>query len=163
MSARLERTFTLDSPPDHVMDAIRDPATIEESERSRDALQVKVTELRRTDAAHEYEVMTVTYSRGVTGIDKSKTDENRNRIQWDLKSRRGTWTWQGPHGPKVKVKGSYDVKAEGAGTRLTLAVEIDVGIPLVGRVVEGKVRDAFEENWPKWVDIVRKHARGKGA
>jgi len=157
MSTTLRKTFHVAATPDQVMNAIRNPATIEDSERSRDALQVRVTDLRRTDDTHEYEIMTVTYSRGVTGIDKSKTDENHTRVTWDLKTRRGTWVWRGPHGPKVKVSGSYDLRPDGEGTRMDLAVEIDVSIPLVGRVVEGKVRDAFEEHWPGYVDIVRKH------
>lgn len=159
MSTKLRKTFQLDSTPDQVMNAIRSPATIEDSEKSREALQVKVTDLRRTDDLHEYEIMTVTYSRGVTGIDKSKTDENHTKVTWDLKARRGTWVWTGPHGQKVKVSGSYELQPDGTGTRMALAVEIDVSIPLVGRVVEGKVSDGFQENWPKYVDIVRKHAR----
>lgn len=162
MTQKLEQSFPIDAPPDAVVKAITNPALIEESERSRGALEVKVTEISKSDTKHAYEVMTITYSRGVTGVDKSKTDENRNRIEWDLTARKGKWTWRGPHGEKVAVAGGYEVTAKGSGSSLRMWMQIDCKIMMVGSVVEKKVKEGFEKGWPPYAQLVERYAKKNG-
>lgn len=159
MTQKLEQTFVIDAAPDAVVKAITNPELIQESESSRGALKVKVTEVSKSEEKHVYEVMTVTYSRGVGGVDKSKTDENRNRIEWDLKARKGRWTWRGPHGEKVQVTGGYDVTPNGSGSKLRLWMEINCTIMMVGRVVEKKVKEGFEKGWPSYSTLVGRYAK----
>ena len=158
MVTEAEMTFRLDAEPAAVCSAMRDPELIEESERSRDAKEVQISSLTSNDEVHEYEIFVVSPARGVAGIDHSKTEENRTRVRWDLRNNRGTWTWSGAHGPRVKINGTYAVTPDGSGSRLVLTAQISVGIPVVGKVVERKVRAGFQENWPPYVDIVRKYA-----
>ena len=159
MATHAEMTFRIDAEPAVVCAAMRNPELIDESERSRDAKSVKITDVTSTDDVHAYEIFVVTPARGVTGIDYSKTEENTTKVRWDLPNLKGTWDWSGVHGPRVKVNGTYALVPDGKATRLVLAADISVGVPVVGKVVERKVKAAFEENWPPYVDIIRKYVR----
>ncbi|MEM7678480.1 MAG: DUF2505 family protein [Myxococcota bacterium] len=159
MASKAKMSFHLDAAPAAVCMAMRSPELIDESERSRDAKDVKITTIQQTEDVHEYEIFVLSPARGVTGIDHSKSEENRTRVRWNLRAFTGTWTWSGAHGPKVKISGTYALTPSGSGTNLEMTADISVGIPLVGRMVEGKVRAGFEENWPGYVDIVRRYAK----
>lgn len=154
-------TFHLDADPAAVCAAMRNPALIEESERSRDAKDVRIEDVAKTDTNHEYEIFVLSPARSVAGIDSSKTEENRTRVQWDLATFRGAWTWSGAHGPRVKIHGTYTLTPEGEGSKLVLTANISVGMPMVGGMVERKVRAGFEKNWPPYIDIVRKYAEAR--
>lgn len=158
MATKLERTFDLPFPPEVVMNAMRDPALIEKSERSREALEIEVTEREKTDARHTYVVRTVTHARTVKGIDKSKTEENFTTVSWEVPQHRAEWSWTGAHGKKVTVTGHYRLVPRGDGSALTLDTTIDVKIPVVGRVVEGKIKEGFDRAWPDYVALVGEHA-----
>jgi hypothetical protein len=157
VTTKLERTFRIDDARSLVMEVMRSPAFIEESERSRDALEAKVVELERTAARHRYDICTKTYARTVTGIDRSKTDDNKTEVTWDLEKHAGRWVFRGPHGPKVSVTGGYALTEKGPSTELLLTVEIEIGIPLVAKMVEKKVGDGFLENWPPYVERLKRH------
>ncbi len=161
MATQAEMTFRLSAPPAAVCAAMRSPALINESERSRDAKTVEITDITSSEDTHEYEIFVVTPARGVMGIDHNKTEENRTRVRWDLRSLRGTWNWSGAHGPRVQVRGTYTLHPDGDGGRLILTANISVGIPVVGRMVEGKVKAGFEQNWPPYVNIIRKYAEAR--
>lgn len=157
MATRAERTWDLSFPPDKVIDAIRNPALIERSEKSRDALEVRVEDKEKTDTRHRYTVHTKAYAVGVTGIDKTKTEPNRTEVSIDLPNTRGSWEWFGSRSD-VTVKGEYIARAQGEGSTLTLTVEIEVRIWGVGSVIEKKVRAGFEDAWPGYLDLVREYA-----
>jgi hypothetical protein len=158
MSTKLDRTFNVDAPIEKVVAAMRSPALIEESEKARDAISVKITDKGKSDTRHEYEVLVVSPARTVKGIDKTKTEENRTTVTWNLPDNAAKWVWAGAHGPKVKIDGGYQLTAAGNQTKLRMYAEIDVGIPLVGGMVEKKVKEGFEEAWPGYVAKVQKHA-----
>lgn len=159
MSTKLEKTFQIKAEPARVSAAMRDPQLIEESEKSRDAVSVRVEDRLRTEERHEYVIYTTTPARTVTGIDHSKTENNKTEVSWELPRGTGRWTWEGPQGPRAKVTGGYRVEPSGPHARLTLTVEIDIGIPVVGRVVEKKVRDVFEKQWPLYVERIERYAQ----
>lgn len=158
MSTKLEKHFTIDAPPDRVMAAMRDPEQIKQSELSRDALEARVEELSRDEKKHEYTVYVVSHARTITGIDKSKTETNRTKLNWNLGARTATWVWSGEHA-MVKISGTYALREAGAGTSLTLTAEINVAIPLAGRTVEKKIAAGFEDEWPRYVARVTKFAK----
>lgn len=161
MTTRIERSFQLHAPVDRVLEVMRDPRVIEESERSRDALSVAIRELARTETRHEYEIHVVSPKRTVTGIDRTKTENNRTRVVWDLSRRSGQWTWSGDHGPAVKISGTYRLTPDGDDTVLVLTAEIQVGIPIAGRVVEKKIEDGFLGQWPGYTARIERAARAQ--
>ena len=159
MTQSFSQNFKIEAPREAVCAAMRNPALIEESEKSRDALEVQITDLERTDSLHKYQIELTTYAKGVTGIDKNKTEKNRTVVTWDTEGLKGQWEWSGEHGSKVTVKGGYVLHAEGDGTRIEMRAEATVAIPLVGKVVEKKIRKGFEENWPPYIERVTRFAK----
>lgn len=159
VSTKLDRSFNIDAPPEKVCRAMRNPALIEESERARDALSVKITQREETEGRHQYEVLVMSPARTVKGIDKTKSEENRTVVTWDLPRLAATWSWTGVHGPKVKIDGGYELRAAGAGASLRMWAEIDIGLPLVGGMIEKKVKEGFETAWPDYVARVTKYAK----
>ena len=155
MATKLDQTFKIDAPPRAVMDMMRNPAFIEESEKARDAITVKVTSKQEDDARHVFEIFTTTYARGVGGIDKSKTEENRTTVTWDKAKTSAKWDWKGAHA-MVKVTGTHTLTEKGGGTELRMTMECEIGIPLVGKMIEKKVKEGFEQGWPDYASRLRK-------
>jgi hypothetical protein len=105
MATKIEQSYRIEGTPQAIMDIMRNAAFIEESEKARDALTVKVTDKQEDDDRHVFEIFTQTYARGATGIDKSKTEDNRTTVNWDKKQKTARWDWSGPHGKTAKVSG----------------------------------------------------------
>jgi carbon monoxide dehydrogenase subunit G len=159
VSTKIDRSFPVDAPPEKVGAAMRNPALIEESEKARDAISVRITDREKTDQRHQYEVLVVSPARTVKGIDKTKTEDNRTTVTWNLPGLSAKWSWTGVHGPKVKIEGGYELKPNGAGTSLRMYAEIDIGLPLVGGMIEKKIKEGFESAWPDYVARVSKYAK----
>ena len=158
MTARVEREFTVNLTADELCDAMRDPVLIEKSEKSRDALEVEVREVTKTDDKHVYEIDVVNYARTVKGIDKNKTEKSTTVVTWDLKTKKRSWTWRGEHA-QVKIQGGDDIVESGGGTKLRMRANIDVSIPLAGKLIEKKIASGFEDNWPSYIRLVEQHAK----
>ncbi len=160
MATRIEKEHIVDAPREAVSAAMRNRELIVESEKLRDALRVDVRETQKDDARHAYEIDTENYARGVTGVDRSKTETSTTSVSWDLGAQTRSWTWfNRTHGDKVRVKGFDSLIADGERTRIRFTADIDVSIPMVGKVVEKKVAAGFEEAWPKYVQLVGKYAK----
>lgn len=160
MSTHLEKTFDVAVTPEKASAAMRNPALIEESERSRDAKSVRVEEHDRTDTRHEFTIHTETPARTIKGVDPNKTERNTTRVTWDLSALRGTWVWKGEH-KQVSIAGGYDLTPAGDGGKIRMYVDIDVGIPVAGRMVEKKIREGFEDNWPDYIRRVERFAKAE--
>lgn len=158
MATHLEKKFSIDAPLERVMSAMRDPEQIKEADLSRGALSVTIADIAKDDTRHEYEVNEVIHARTVSGIDKSKTETNRTRVKWELAKKSGAWTWSGEH-KSVKINGTYTLREQGAGTSVTLTADIDVGIPIAGRVLEKKIASGFEDEWPTYIARVGRYAK----
>jgi len=158
MATRYERTFHIDAPPEAVSAAMRSVELINESEMSRDALGCEVKEKSQTDTTHAYEVWVTTHARTVKGIDKKKTETNHTEVSWDLTAMTRQWKYNDSRGKLVNVTGSDRLEANGGGTALHLAANITITVPLAGKMLEKKVKAGFEENWPKYVALIKKHA-----
>lgn len=158
MGIRYERTFNIDAPPEAVAAAMRNPELINESEMSRDALGVEIKDKLSTDSQHDYEVWVTTHARTVKGIDKSKSETNHTEVTWDLRALNRRWTYRDSRGKLVDITGNDRVVASGNGTSLQLCADINISIPIAGRVLEKKVKAGFEETWPKYVALITKYA-----
>lgn len=155
-----EKTFTIEMPADKVMKAMRDPVLIDISEKSRDALSVEVKDIEKTDTVHKYEIFMENYARTIKGIDKNKIEKNRTTVTWDVTKREGSWIHFHDHGPRVSVTGGYKVKpVTDNRCELTMYVDIDIKIPLVGKVVTKVVQQGFKSEWPKYVARVTEHSK----
>ena len=74
---KIEKTFTLNAPVDEGMNMVRDRSVIEDNERSRGALDVKIEDLSSDESKHVYRVTATNHMRTKTGgLDKSKTELN---------------------------------------------------------------------------------------
>ena len=161
MATTLEREFRLPLSPEAVSATMRDVGLIEDSERSRGALEVEVKDLARDDARHEYEIRVVNHARSIKGLDTSKTETSHITVKWDLAAGRRTWTWRGDH-RQVNITGHDQIVEDAGGARLKMYANINVSIPLAGKMVEKKIRAGFDENWPKYVELLKKHASQAG-
>jgi hypothetical protein len=155
MATKIEQSYRIEGTPQAIMDIMRNAAFIEESEKARDALTVKVTDKQEDDDRHVFEIFTQTYARGATGIDKSKTEDNRTTVNWDKKQKTARWDWSGPHGKTAKVSGTHAVREKGGASELTMTMDVEISIPLVGKMIEKKVKAGFEEQWPLYAERIR--------
>ncbi len=158
---KAQEVFFIDATPKKVAAAMRNYKMIEESEKSREALEVEIKELKKDKNNHEFEIHTVTHARGVTGIDKNKTEKSYSLQRWDLDALEGQWTWHGPHGPRVSVTGSNKLEKDGKQTKVTMTMQAEIGIPLVGKTIEKKVAQGFKAAWPGYIKIVEKWSKKK--
>jgi len=128
---------------------------IEKQKRASGAIDATVKEIRRNDEECIYEVHSTEYAKGVTGVDRSKTESIVIRTRWNLRERHSEWTWEGPHGKKVAVSGTMHVKPIDDGhCTLLSTMDIEVKIPLVGSQVEKMVLREVEKNWPRFDELV---------
>ena len=153
-----EKTFLANAPAEKMCAAMRDPAHIERNEKGRDAIECEIKDVEKTDKKHVYEIHTVTYARTIKGLDKSKTEKSMNLITWDLEKMTGNWKVTTAHGPKVNITGGYDVAPKGAGCQVTMRVNIEIKIPLVGKVAETFIEKAFVKEWPNYIKNTEAHA-----
>ncbi len=125
-------TAVIGSPEFHMFRIRRDPATVDViSERLPDgAHRIRVTQRRRTATG---------------GLDKSATDPATQELRW---SRPGelSWTWVQGGRFAITLRGRFRVSAEGAGSRVETESDVEIGIPLVGRVLERVVASELEKN-----------------
>jgi hypothetical protein len=157
MATALERDFRVPLSPEALSATMRDVGLIEDSERSRGALEVEVKDLVRNDTRHEYEIRVVNHARSIKGLDTSKTETSYVTVRWDLPAGRRSWTWRGDH-RQVEITGSDRIVSDQGGCRLEMNASIRVSIPLAGKMIEKKIRAGFEESWPQYIELVKKHA-----
>ena len=131
-----------------IRDQMRNPALIEASEKSRGALEVSVRDLYSDEERHEYEITVVSYGRGIKGENRSKKETSVTTVKWDLGTNTRRWTWSGAH--PVDLTGEDVLTDSGSGSTLAMSAHINVRIPVVGRVVAKKLKEGFEDNWPKY-------------
>jgi carbon monoxide dehydrogenase subunit G len=150
---KVEKSFTIDVSPEQLCAAMRDPGLIQQEEKMRGTLNVDITDLEQTDETHRFMIKAETYSRSLTGVDKSKTEINETTVTWNLNSTSSSWTWKGsnPQANKAKVDGGSLLKAKGDGTEITLFLNIDIPVPLIGGKISKIVAKKFQEAWPNYV------------
>lgn len=158
---RDENVMRVDLEPDALVEILNSEEYHAARESSKGALSVRFEERDRTETRHVFEVHTEVYARGLTGIDRSKRERQKLRYEWDLTTRKGSWTFTSSHGERVKVWGNVRVEPDGEGSRLFNDFNIDVKIPLVGGQVEKKVMSEVKKGWGSYERTVREFCRGK--
>lgn len=114
----------------------------------------RVEEVLRTPERLELKVHCTEFAKGVTGIDRSKTEQSVTTYVYDLPARRVQWTYEGPQGKRARVWGEMTVTEAGAGARLSQQFNVEIKIPLLGGKIEGLVINGTEKFWPKYEALV---------
>jgi len=155
---KAEKTFFVDAPVDKVMDVMRDPALIAKNEKSRDAVSVEIKDVKKTEKEHLFDIRTVNYVRGLTGLDKSKTEKNKIAVRWNLRDGVCEWKWEGGggHAEKTDITGFDRLVAKGDGTEVILSVSINIAVPFLGRQLSKTVAREFKKEWPRYIELVSK-------
>ncbi len=113
-----------------------------------------VKETERTDTRLKFEVHCVEYTKGVMGVDKTKTEKTVTRYDCDLKKRTVEWFYEGSQGKRVKVWGDMAVTETGGGARVQQNFNVNIKIPLVGGKIEKMVAKETAKFWPKYEKLM---------
>jgi len=155
MAKRDEQTFFFDAPPEKLLEVLIGEEYQIARQKSQGALEVQVKETSRSDDRLVFEVHAKEYARGLTGVDKSKTEMNLTTYDWDLKAMRGTWKHTTPQGERVKVWGSVQIQPDGDRSRLVNDFNIEIKIPLVGGKIEKMVMKEVAKGWADYEKVIR--------
>ena len=155
MSKHFEKRMHFEVSADELLEIMTDPAYIEKAEKAQGALEVTIKELSRSEQAMVNEVKAKVYSRGLTGIDKSKTETNQTTNEWDLSARKAKWTLSTTHSDRVRVWGAVRIEASGEQADLIPEVNVEVKIPLLGGKIEKYVGKEIEKSWPRYEQTIR--------
>jgi len=153
-----EKTFRTTAEPILFAAAMRDPKHIIRQEYARNAVKCSVSDIEKSDDHHIYEVHSVGFARTAAGVDKSRTEKTIVVIHWDLASFEARWRAVTEHGRNVTIRGSYAVDAADSGSSVTLSVNIDIRMPLIGPMAEKIVEQEFRTQWPKYIRATDGHA-----
>ena len=156
MATRFARVIKFTESVEQVLEVLLDTEFQKARERVQGAVEVTINPISKTETSTDYEVVTVTYAKGITGIDKSKTETNHAKYHWDLPARKCSWTWKGPHGDRAKVWGGLVLLPDGDGCLLDGDFNIDVRIPLVGKKIEKIVINETAAGWDRYEATIRK-------
>jgi hypothetical protein len=156
MAKRYAKTIRYPVSAEKLLDILLDPDFQVAREKAQGSLEVTVKELSRNDSEMVYEVHTVDHAKGLTGIDKSKTETAVSVYTWDLVKQRCRWTWDGPHSNRVKVWGHLILHPAGNETDLEGDFNVDVSVPLVGGKIEKEVIKETEKGWDRYEAVVRR-------
>jgi len=160
MAKTTEHTFVLSgTSPDRALEVLSSEAfEIEQNEAQDGNKSCEVVPESKDDTRLTYTLKTVEYGRGLTGVDRSKTNLTTTKVTWDLGKRESSWVYTGTQPGRVKVWGSTLISAEGDGCKIKSTLNVEIKIPLVGRKIEDAVIKGTNAHWPDFERLVRKHA-----
>lgn len=158
MAKHFKQTIDVKATPQKLLDTLIDKDFQVAREKAQGSLGVKVKDISRTDDKYVYEVQSTEYAKGITGIDKSKTELVRTTYTWDLKKKSCTWTYHSEHGDRIKVYGALAVLEAGENSKLLDELTVEVKIPLVGKKIETKIAEGIEAGFPKYEKVVKEFA-----
>lgn len=161
MAKQSVHTMHFPQSPDLIMKVISDPDFQAENFKAQGNPDAKVVEKERTEAKLVLLAEVTEYAKGVTGIDKSKTELTITTYQWDLKARRATWVYKSPHS-QVSVSGGIKIDPSGSGTTLTEDIKVEVRIPLLGGKIEKMILKEVDAYWPKYEKLVAEYCKKLG-
>ena len=161
MAKRDEQVFRFEVTPDKLLEVLIDQEYQIARQKSQGALEVEVKEVSRTDDRFVFEVHAKEYARGLTGVDKSKTEINVSSYDWDLKAKRGTWTHSTAQGERVKVWGSVQIQPDGDNSKIVNDFNIEIKIPLVGGKLEKMVMKEVAKGWANYENVIREFCQKK--
>ncbi|MFH2008566.1 MAG: DUF2505 family protein [bacterium] len=158
MAKKSEQTFRLSYPADVVLKVLTNDEFLVANFKQQDNPAAVVRERSRTDTKLVLECEVTEYSKGMTGVDRSRTEVTQTVYEWDLKARRSSWTYDSPHGNRIKVWGQTRIEEAGSGCVVHEEFNCDVKIPLVGGKVEKIVLKEVDKYWPLYEKLLKEWA-----
>lgn len=162
MAKRSEHVVRFKTDPQRLLEILVNEDFQVKRERAQGAVSASVTNYARTDSQVTYDVHTVEYAKGITGVDKTKTENAKAHYIWDLKSKSCQWTYASNNAfsDRVKVWGSLRIKELPGETELVSDVNIEVKIPLIGGKAESMVIAEVEPGWLRHDEVVNQFLKG---
>lgn len=158
MAESTTKSFVVDASPERLLSVLTSPAFHEEYERALDdTVAAAYHEISRTDDEVIFEMRCTKYSRGLTGINQSKTEPSVTRSEWDLRARRAEWLVRTAHGDRVRVWGTNRIEPAGDGARMTTEYNVAVKVPLVGGKIAKIALSEIDKRQPAFERLVREH------
>lgn len=157
MAQRMEKTTYWNVSPEKLQEVLTSEAFAHDREKAQGTLQTTYKVTSSTTDRLVYEVHTVAYGKGVTGIDKSKRENALTVYTWNLKAMTCVWEWTGPHGKRAKVWGNIKITLSGDGANLTSDFNVDIRVPLIGRKIEKMVMAEVQPGWDRHDNVLRTH------
>lgn len=161
MAKQSSHTMNFPFSPELVMKVISNPEFQEENFKAQGHPAAKVVERSRTDTKLVLHAEITEYAKGVTGIDKSKTEQTSTTYDWDLVGKKATWTYQSPHS-QVRVWGAIKIVPNGGGTALTEDFNVEVKIPLLGGKIEKMILKEVDAFWTRYEKLVTEYCKKLG-
>jgi hypothetical protein len=155
MSTTSTHVMSFSAPPAQVLEVVTNPDFQVANFKAQGNPDAKVTEKSRTGDRLVLEGAVTEYVKGITGVDKSKTEVTITTFDWNLVAMTSTWTYRSSHGDRIKISGAVKIEAAGASSKLTETFTIDVKIPLVGGKVEKMVMKEVEAFYPRYEQLVK--------
>lgn len=138
---------------DRVQECMTDPAIREqEAVEIAHAIEAKCSVEEPRDGLKKLTVRQKEYGRDMKGKrDKSVIEDVTLTINWDTQKYRCDWTWSmASQKDRVFVKGSTTLQEDGDATRVLEEGHVEVKVPMIGKMIEGKVVAGIEKARPKW-------------
>ncbi len=150
MSKTVKNTFRLPYSSEVVLAALTDPGFLEANFKQQNNPEAKVVERSRTEAELILDAEVTEYSKGLTGVDRSKTEKTQTVYVWNLPGRKADWTYTNAsaQGKMVKVWGGSRIEPDGESTALHEEFNVNVKIPLMGGKIEKIVIKEVQKYWP---------------
>jgi hypothetical protein len=150
------RTTVFDASPETLLEVLTSAAFQEKQRRIDEAVvDAKFVEISRTEDRLEYELRSTEYERGMTGLNKKKTIKSVTRVTWDLRARKGTWTYSTPAYDRFKLSGAHAIEASGDRARYVAGFTVEVKVPLLGGKIEGMIAEGMTKGSERWDALLR--------
>jgi hypothetical protein len=158
MAKRFAKLSSFEFPADRLLAVLTSPDFQVAREKNNGAVEARVVEIERSPAKLVFEVHTTEYAKGITGVDKTKTEKAVSRYEYDLPKMEGRWTYKGAHADKVVVWGQIKVGAAGKASSMDADFNVEVKVPLIGGKIESAVATEAEKTWPSYENLIREFA-----
>lgn len=155
MTQRIAKTIRFETSSDNLLKILTDLTFQVDREKAQGAVDASVKVLSQVGDKLEYEVHTTEYAKGLTGIDKTKTEKGLCTYKWNLADMTASWLYVGPFGEKVKVWGNMKIIPQGQASELVSDFNVDIKIPLVGGKIEKVVAGEADKSWDNHDNLVR--------
>ncbi len=159
MAKTWNKTVTFDATADQLFNVLTSGDFQVASQKNDPAVvSASYHEVSRSDERLVLVIDTLEYARGMTGLDKKKTEKNKTTWTFDLKRMRGKWVYSSASSwaDKVQAEGADTVEAGSGGkARLVSEATFTVRIPLIGGKIEGFIMKEIEQSRPAFERTIR--------
>jgi Protein of unknown function (DUF2505) len=124
------------------------------SKKVNEDLECEYNELKNDNDLISYELKTTEYAKGITGVDKSKTENSVYTYKWNKAKKAADWTMKSAQGDKVRVSGTITLSGSGDKTELVNVINVEIKIAFIGGKIEKMVIKEIEKSWPRYDGLV---------